>query len=96
MELCKCQDCGYERALRNYSTDDMVRWEACPKCKTFFDHGEKMVSEDSIEKQAEFWDNVERDTGFQKDMARKSIPIEKPVNIEKPVKKKKSNAKSFS
>lgn len=60
-DLTTCPKCGYEKALTHYSTDSMINWVACSKCKTFFDHNIKVE-----EKDEEFWKQVEEDTSYER------------------------------
>lgn len=58
-ELAVCPKCGYEKALTHWSSDGLIEWIACPKCKSFFDHGEEKPEKDD-----EFWEHVKHDTGY--------------------------------
>ena len=58
-ELTDCPKCAFKRALTHYSSDGLVHWIACPKCKTFFDH-----MKEKEEKDVDFWKCVEKDTEY--------------------------------
>jgi len=57
----KCPKCGYKKALTHYSSCNITNWIACPKCRTFFEHGKEEEYNNK-----EFWKNVEEDTGYTK------------------------------
>lgn len=61
-DLAMCPKCGYEKALTHYSSDGLINWIACPKCRTFRDNDGKFKEE----KDETFWKNVEHDTNFKK------------------------------
>lgn len=56
----QCPKCGYEKALFHESSGNEVNWTACPKCRSFYDHGELVEEIDS-----KFWAHIEEDTGWK-------------------------------
>lgn len=62
----KCRKCGFDNALWHYSSDNMVNWTACPKCRSFFDDSHQIDALKELRNLDEtFWKNVEEDTGFK-------------------------------
>ena len=59
--LTTCPKCSYNRALTHYSSDGMINWIACPKCRAFRDNDGKFKDE----KDEGFWKHVEKDTDFK-------------------------------
>jgi RNA polymerase subunit RPABC4/transcription elongation factor Spt4 len=64
-DIVKCPKCGFTSALTHYSSCDQVRWVACPKCKTFFDHDVETSPTDNPEDEDEFWAHVRQDVGME-------------------------------
>lgn len=62
-ELTDCPKCGFDRALTHWSSDNLVNWVACPKCRSFFDHG----VEDPGKQTEFFWGLVEEDTKYKRE-----------------------------
>lgn len=63
-ELINCPECKYDKALTHYSSCNTVNWIACPKCKSYFEWGEKVEADNRHDK--DFWNHVEKDTGWTK------------------------------
>ena len=67
-DLTECPSCKYGKALTHWSSDDVVNWVACPRCRKYFEHGKEIPPEENDPNEPQFWDKVEEDTGFKKEM----------------------------
>jgi len=63
--LVECPNCKYPKALHHESSGNEVNWIACPKCRKYFEHGKEIPPELNDPNEAQFWDNVEQDTGYK-------------------------------
>lgn len=62
-EFTTCKHCGNEKALTHYDSSGLVNWVACPKCKTYTEHGEIKKLPDGADTDL-FWQNVAEDTEY--------------------------------
>jgi hypothetical protein len=75
-EYTTCSKCRFEKALTHWDSSGMIRWVACPRCRSFFDHDKEV----HIRHERGFWKNVEHDTGYElkKINGRKVLDIKIP------------------
>ena len=69
-ELTVCPKCNYEKALTHWSSDNLVNWIACPRCRTFTNNALEFPEDKDLsshDEDGDFWKQVEKDTGFIKD-----------------------------
>lgn len=83
--LTTCPKCGYDKGLTHWSSDDIVNWIACPKCKTFFEHGKETPQPQDNDMEI-FWKQVGKDTGYDEEKKYEQISneyIDKKVDEER-------------